>query len=71
MQEGGDQIPDPSIGQTAKRVGGGEEGERKRIQIPQYGCAHTFHLEPWGGGGGGISGQARRCGDTVGRQRAP
>lgn len=64
MQEGGDQILDPSIGQTAKGVGGGEEGERKRIQIPQYGCTHTCHLER---GDLGPSTKVRRyCGRTAG-----
>lgn len=44
--EGGVQIPDPSIGQTAK-VGAGGGGEKKRdeIQIQQYGCTLQIRLE--------------------------
>ena len=44
--EGGVQIPDPSIGQTAK-VGAGGGGEKKRdgIQIQQYGCTLQIRLD--------------------------
>ena len=62
--EGGDRLPDPSIGQTAKvvAVGGGEKS-RDEMRIQQYGCTHQIRLE-FGGSRAKHQGEAIRLAES-------
>ena len=65
--EGGAQIPDPSIGQTAKVGAGGRRGEKERRDTNTTVRLHTPNSTwIWG-----ISGKALRWSDPVGREWAP